>query len=159
MSNQDLNMIVIGAFAKACERLNEYAQELRRRGTFATVTTRADIRYLASGWKLEKFVEAELSAKDGLWAAWWIDLGGTDQLWQVSASLSISHTDIYFEIEDAEVGSPQDLVCYLIQRSIACWKRWTNTKISEMQWRSLLKKVTNRSCPACHYVSMSQSWR
>lgn len=110
MSVEDHNSIVIETFAKACEELNEYAQKLRRDDTFPEVTTGADIRYLAQGWRLRKFVEAQLNANEGFWAGWWLELGGDGDKWVVSSNLSISHTDTFFEVDELECGSVEELV-------------------------------------------------
>jgi len=110
MSGENRNSLVIETFAKVCESLNEYAQQLRRVEAFPKITTGADIRYLKQGWKLQKFVEAQINASEGFWAGWWIELCSRDQGWVVSSSVSISHTDVHIELDEAEIDSVDELV-------------------------------------------------
>lgn len=113
MSREDHNSLVIEAFAEVCESLNEYAQKLRRVNAFPQVTTGADIRHLVQGWRLRKFVEAQLSASEGFWVGWSIELGGDGNKWVVSSNVSISHTDVFFELDEAEFESVDELLAAL----------------------------------------------
>ena len=110
MKQVENDLLVIEAFAKACESLNEYAQQLRRDHVFPQVTTSADIRYLKAGWRLSKFVEAELNASECFWAAWSLELGGDGTQWTVSSSVSVSHTDVFFELDEANASSIEELL-------------------------------------------------
>ena len=47
-------------FAAACDRLNEYARTLDASRRFFDVRTGADIRNYQSGWRLEKWIEADI---------------------------------------------------------------------------------------------------
>ena len=90
----------IDAFASSCELLNGFARDLRQRLGSAPVRTGADIRKYNNGWRLEKYVEAELEPEEGHTAAWWIDLGWADEKWVVSSNVSVSHTDIHIELPE-----------------------------------------------------------
>ena len=98
MMNIDSTPEAIDAFASSCETLNDYACDLRQRLESVAVRTGADIRRYNNGWRLEKYVEAELEPKKGHIAAWWIDLGFTGDKWAVSSNVSVSHTDIHIEL-------------------------------------------------------------
>lgn len=92
--------VAIELFAKCCEQINDFARDLRHEGIYQEVRTGADIRNYESGWRLEKYIEAELDANQGLWLAWWLELGLKDDKWIVSANVSVSHTDLFFELPD-----------------------------------------------------------
>lgn len=95
----------IGLFAQACERMNDFARSIRQSSRFGTVITGADIRYYESGWRLEKWVEAELSADECLWACWWLELGPDPNGWTVSSHLSISHDEFSMDLGDRFAAS------------------------------------------------------
>jgi hypothetical protein len=98
-----------GQFALACERMNEFARTLRESSRFETVRTGADIRYYKNGWRLEKWVEAELNKDQGLWAAWWLELGPHERGWVIESHLAVS-PDIFFAgLEDRTATAPQEL--------------------------------------------------
>lgn len=99
----------IASFAAACERLNSFARSLRDQGVFSTVHTGADIRNYETGWRLEKWVEAELNPAEGQWATWWFELGCIDDSVNVSSSLSISHGDCFISLPDRLAASVEEL--------------------------------------------------
>lgn len=99
---------VIETFATACEQINAYAGSLRSGAVFSNVRTGADIRLYKTGWRLEKWMEAELNPKEGWWAAWWIELGETDGLWRIETHLSISHSEFFLGLQELSV--PEDQV-------------------------------------------------
>lgn len=72
-------MQLFESFAAACEQLNNYAVTLRASGRFFEVRPGEDIRNYQSGWRLEKWIEADLHeggvAKGGFCAVWWLELG------------------------------------------------------------------------------------
>lgn len=100
---------IIDYFAESCERMNEYSRTLDRKKLYRQVTAGANIRRFLSGWKLEKYVEAELSSAEGLWACWWLELGYEEGQWHVSTSVSISHSDTDIELMDSKVNTPEEL--------------------------------------------------
>ncbi len=97
----------IESFAIACERLNDYARELRNAAAFREVTTGNGIRNYTNGWRLEKWLEAELNRDEGWSAAWWLELGGTDGDWLIVSHLSISHSDVFIELREQTVPSAE----------------------------------------------------
>lgn len=99
----------IGQFALACERLNEFALRLRESSRFETVRTGADIRYYKNGWRLEKWVEAELSRNEGLWAAWWLELGSLEQGWIIESHLAVSPDIFFAELEVRTATAAEEL--------------------------------------------------
>jgi hypothetical protein len=98
-----------GLFALACERMNEFARTLRESSRFETVRTGADICYYKNGWRLEKWVEAELSKGEGSWAAWWLELGPHERGWVIESHLAVS-PDIFFAgLENRVATAPEEL--------------------------------------------------
>jgi hypothetical protein len=103
-----------GQFALACERMNEFARTFRDSCRFETVRTSADIRYYENGWRLEKWVEAELNKGEGLCVAWWLELGPYERGWIVETHIAIS-PDIFFAgLEERTATSVQELRQQLI---------------------------------------------
>jgi hypothetical protein len=99
----------IGQFALACEQMNDFARSLRSESVFGTVRTGADIRYYENGWRLEKWIEAELEPSQGLWSAWWLELGPHPDGWIVESSLSISPDALFLGFEDRTATSLVEL--------------------------------------------------
>ena len=105
----------IGQFALACEQMNEFARTMCRSRRFATVTTGQDIRYYRGGewsrggWRLEKWVEAELDKDEGLWAAWWLELGPHERGWLVESDVTICPDIFSAGLDDRMATSPQEL--------------------------------------------------
>lgn len=92
----------IESFAIVCELLNDYARTLRSTAAFPEVRTGADIRHFSHGWRLEKWVEAELNREEGHWACWWIELGATGGHWLIDTHLSISHHPLFISLQEAQ---------------------------------------------------------
>ena len=85
--------------------MNEFSRTLRK--SFTLVRTGADIRsYEKRGWRLEKWVEAELDSTEGLWAAWWIEMGATENGWIVESQLAISPDILFIGLADRLAVSP-----------------------------------------------------
>jgi hypothetical protein len=106
----ELEGSAIGLFALACERLNDFARSLRTQSVFGKVRSRADIRYHEDGWRLQKWIEAELDQSKGLWAEWWLILGpSTGAGWNIESSLSISPDEIFIVLQEATVNSLGEL--------------------------------------------------
>src|SRR5688572_33469053 len=65
-------------FAAACDQLNEYSRRLDASSRFFDVRTGADIRNYESGWRLQKWIGADIHTggveKGGLCACWWLEL-------------------------------------------------------------------------------------
>jgi hypothetical protein len=100
----------IGLFAMACERLNDFARSLRKQSVFGNVKSRADIRRYEDGWRLQKWVEAELDPLEGLWAAWWLEVGPSSTGgWIIESSLSVSPDGIFIGLQDANVNTTEEL--------------------------------------------------
>jgi len=93
----------------ACEHMNEYARLLRGSSEFESVRTGADIRYYESGWRLEKWIEAELDKDEGLWAAWWLEFGAHEDGWIIESHLAISPDVFFAGLEDQIVTSNQEI--------------------------------------------------
>ena len=104
---------VIELFASACERLNDYAQQLRRHPEYKIVKTGADIRSYQSGWRMEKWVELLLSERDGTWAAWWLQMGLVDKKWTIECHLSVSNGDLFIDAPTRRAISIEDFGCGL----------------------------------------------
>jgi hypothetical protein len=109
MEYQEQELFPIRQFAFACEQMNEFAQSLRASSKFGMVRTGADIRNYKNGWRLEKWVEAELNKEQGLWAAWWLESGPREKGWIVESHLAVSPEVFYFGLEDHFASSPQEL--------------------------------------------------
>ena len=71
-------------FAAACDQIDEYARTLDASRQFFDVRTGADIRNYRSGWRLEKWIEADIHkggvAGGGFTAVWWLELGPGETL-------------------------------------------------------------------------------
>jgi hypothetical protein len=100
---------VIGHFASACERMNDFARSLRGSADFIEVKTGADIRSYESGWRLEKWVEVLINQPEGLWAAWWLELGSVDHKWKIESHLAISPDILFIGLSDRLAASPAEL--------------------------------------------------
>jgi hypothetical protein len=100
MNDKMRELCPVGSFALACEQLNDFARSLRESSRFATVRAGADIRFYESGWKLEKWVEAELDRDEGSWAAWWLELGPNANGWKLDSHISISHGALLIGMEE-----------------------------------------------------------
>jgi hypothetical protein len=92
---------VFELFATACDQLNDYARSLRNSGRFFDVRTGTGIRNYQSGWRFEKWIEADIHkggvAQGGFCAVWWLELGpGEPSGLKLEASLSVNpeHSDI-----------------------------------------------------------------
>ena len=92
MSDAEPEMTAIGLFAQACESLNEFARSLRASTLFNNVRSGADIRYYETGWRLEKWVEADIDqAKESDVVVWWLELGaGESGGWLLESHLAIT---------------------------------------------------------------------
>lgn len=97
-----------GNFAMACEQLNAFARSLWSDPRFTTVQTGADIRHYASGWRLEKWVEAQLKGGD-LCAAWWIEFGPGDAGWKIESSVAINPDDFHLEFDPFVTTSDEEV--------------------------------------------------
>src|SRR5262249_47664951 len=62
-----------------------------------------------SGWRLEKWVEAELDRVEGLWAVWWLEFGPSKDGWIVESHLSINPDVLFIGLEDRLAASPKEL--------------------------------------------------
>jgi hypothetical protein len=110
------NAEAIRLFAESCEALNDFERVLRNNSAFSNVRSSADIRNYASGWRLEKYVEAEISATRGLWAAWCLELGQTDDChWLVESGVNISHSGVNIGFPDYVAKNTQELRAALNQ--------------------------------------------
>jgi hypothetical protein len=100
----------IGLFALACERLNDFAGSQRKQCVFGKVENYTDIRHYESGWRLQKWVAAELDSLQGLWAEWWLEIGPSSAGgWDVESSLSISPDGISIVLQEVRVNSVAEL--------------------------------------------------
>jgi hypothetical protein len=102
-----------GQFALACEEMNEYARLLRESSLFGTVRTGADIRCYETGWRLEKWVEAELDKDEGLWAVWWLEFGPTKNGWIIESHLGINPDVLFVGLESRSIESLRDFEQHL----------------------------------------------
>jgi hypothetical protein len=109
MNESEREALVIGHFASACERMNEFARSLHQSSRFVSVRTGADIRNYESGWRLEKWVEAELDRAEGLWAAWWLELGRGERGWVIQSHLAISPDVLFVGLMDELATSPEEI--------------------------------------------------
>lgn len=88
-------------FAAACDQLNDYARGLRKSGEFFDVRTGTGIRNYQSGWRFQKWIEADIHKggveAGGFCAVWWLELGpGDPSGLKIDAILYVSpdHADI-----------------------------------------------------------------
>lgn len=92
--------------AQACEKVNAFAVELRANKMFSSVTTGTDLRDYKSGWKFEKYVEAQLDPNLGTVAVWWLDLSKENGRWKIAGNTSISYgnydEDVAIEIVEID---------------------------------------------------------
>lgn len=90
-------------FAEACEQLIEYEIKLRASGRFFDVRSGAGIRNYRSGWRLEKWIEADIYkggvAGGGFCALWWLELGpGNPSGLMLDATLSVDPDHSYISL-------------------------------------------------------------
>lgn len=90
-------------FAAACEQLIEYGIKLRASGRFFDVRNGAGIRNYQSGWRLEKWIEADIHkggvAGGGLCVLWWLELGpGNPSGLMLEATLSVDPDHSYINL-------------------------------------------------------------
>jgi hypothetical protein len=100
---------VIELFARTCERMNDFSRQLYRQGHFENVRSSADIRSYESGWRLEKYVEADVCTREGYVAAWCIELGRSHEGWFVELSVNVSHSDVYSNLGTRHASSIHEL--------------------------------------------------
>ena len=100
---------IIDYFAESCERMNDFQRTLDRTNQFRQVTSGSNIRKYLDGWKLEKWIEAELNPLEGLWACWWLELGFENGQWLVHTNVSISHSDTELDLTHSKVDTPDAL--------------------------------------------------
>jgi len=88
-------------FAAACDQLNDHARSLRKSGEFFDVRTGTGIRNYQSGWRFEKWIEADIHkggvGAGGFCAVWWLELGpGEPSGLKIDATLHVNpdHADI-----------------------------------------------------------------
>ena len=98
----------IELFAKACERLNEFARNLRNSSLYASVLTSSNIRNYLHGWRLEKYVEAGFQGSLEDTASWCLELG-KPELWSINASVCLAHSDISLELLDCLAETEEQL--------------------------------------------------
>src|SRR5437660_12468940 len=97
MRAKDDDRSLTGSFAAACERLNEFARSLRSDSRFGVVRTGADIRAYSYGWRLEKWVEAQLRGGE-LFAVWWIEFGPRADDWITESHIAIDPDAFHLEV-------------------------------------------------------------
>ena len=115
MTSQETCSAAIKAFAFYCEKLTEFSTALRNSGQFYAVRSGADIRLYSTGWRLEKWVEAQIDQKDGLWGCWWLELGSENDGWVVQSNLSISNNEYYRDLLSKTAISPDELEAVLAE--------------------------------------------
>ena len=99
---------IIGLFARACENLNEFARSMRASRRFSNIRSGSDIRYYETGWRLEKWVEAELNEAEGLWAVWWLELGHESDRWILESHLAITPDGEFINLPKRVADSPAE---------------------------------------------------
>ena len=99
---------VIELFAIACEKLNEFAQSMNSPSLFSTGRTSADIRNYATGWRLEKYVEASVWGREDEIAAWCLELGKKER-WIVHASVNLAPSEIYLELINSLAETEEEI--------------------------------------------------
>lgn len=110
MSDAEREMSAIGLFARACETLNEFARSLRESNLFSSVRAGSDIRYYETGWRLEKWVEAEINKVEELGAVWWLEIGpGETSGWLLESHLAITPEGDFFNLPSRVADSPGEL--------------------------------------------------
>jgi hypothetical protein len=99
----------IELFAKACERLNEFARNLRSSSLYANALPSSNIRnYLDGGWSLQKYVEAVVQGSPEDTASWCLELG-KPELWSINASVSLAHSGMSIEVLDCLAETDEQL--------------------------------------------------
>lgn len=98
----------IELFAKACERLNEFARNLRSSSLYTNALTSSNIRNYLHGWRLEKYVEAVVQGSSEDTASWCLELG-KPELWSINASVCLAHSDISLELMDCSAETEEQL--------------------------------------------------
>ena len=124
MKNNEVSAIEL--FSNCCELLNTYELELAERWKPIDVKSGADIRKYNCGWRLEKYLEANISPEEGNIATWWIELGYIEGRWVVSSNVNISHTEIYIELPDMYSENIIDLKSSL-EESVALLQSMTES--------------------------------
>jgi len=110
MSDADPERSAIGLFARACESLNEFARSLYASTRFNNIRTGADIRYYETGWRLEKWVEAEIGQTQESVVVWWLELGaGESGGWLLESHLAITPEGEFITLPTRVAGSLTDL--------------------------------------------------
>ena len=90
-------------FAEACEQLKMYGIKLRNSGRFFDVQNGAGIRNYESGWRFEKWINADLHkggvTGGGFCALWWLELGpGNPSGLMLEAALSVDPEHTYISL-------------------------------------------------------------
>ena len=111
----DRGSSAIKVFAKTCEGMNDFSRSLWESDIFTNARTGSDIRYYESGWKLEKYVESEVAADNGLSAAWWLELGQQGEKWVVASNVSVSHSEVYIDLPEYFASNVDELQLALRQ--------------------------------------------
>lgn len=109
MSELEGEVSVIGLFARACENLNEFARSMRESSLFSSVRTGSDIRYYETGWRLEKWVEAEINKAEERWVVWWLELGHESGKWILESHLEITPEGEFINLPKRVAESPTEL--------------------------------------------------
>lgn len=98
----------IELFAKACERLNEFARDLRSSSLYANALTSSNIRNYLHGWRLEKYVEAAVQGDSENTASWCLELG-KPEFWSINASVCLAHCGVSLELLDCSAETDEQL--------------------------------------------------
>lgn len=109
MSDVEGEVSAIGLFARACEDLNEFARSMRESSLFSSVRTASDIRYYQTGWRLEKWVEAEINKAEERWVVWWLELGHESGKWTLESHLEITPEGEFINLNKRVVESPTEV--------------------------------------------------
>ena len=84
-------------------------RSLRNSALFDTVRNGANIRHNLDGWRLQKWLEVELDRTEGLWAAWWLELGADKDGWLIESSLSIDPEILFIGLPDRFAATTEEL--------------------------------------------------
>jgi hypothetical protein len=98
----------IELFAKACERLNDFSRDLWESSLYVNALTSSNIRNYLQGWRLEKYVEANLQNSPEDSVSWCLELGKPDH-WLIHADVSVAHGGVYMEVMDCLVETDAQL--------------------------------------------------
>jgi hypothetical protein len=109
MASKAQEASAIAHFALACERMNDFERSMRNSAIYDAVRSGADIRHYKSGWRLEKWVEAELDGGEGIWAVWWMELECRDGTWIVESHVGVSPSEFSFDFTDRLASSAEEL--------------------------------------------------